>query len=594
MSPPLTTLAQQACPSCMAVFRQRFPLCPLDGTPLEPVDMESLPLCGQVLGERYHIEVCIGEGGMGQVYRAKHTRISRRFAIKVLYGDLIADSNMRERFSREAEAASRLSHPNLVGVVDFGETPEGLLYLVMEYVDGRSLAHLIASEGALGFNRAAGFLRQLAAGLEHAHEQRLVHRDFKPDNVMVTEGAEGEVAKILDFGIVRLMGDGSPRTLTTDGVFMGTPEFASPEQASADVVDHRTDLFSLGLVAYQMITGVLPFDGDRMAILRQNMVIDPPPMKTRAAGIDPPPWLEAMVHKLQAKEPDERYQSATDLIAELDERFSPIRRRRGSTASGSADPYAPTGRADQTPLPVAFASTVHSSASSPELGESAQVQYMTTGHHGQQVPAAHGMPEDQRARRRRLPMAMVLGAMALLGVAALVLLLGPDSAETDTRDGQHTSATVVEGPETNTKLASYSYATVSDSGADVTQPVVERELSSPDGGESVGADQKTDESAAARTSRRSKRNRRENRRDGRDRKSKAPEPVTSKQFIKRYNKVAAQLQQLRQGAADNPTVDQLQQRFRAIDYNSFKDADRRERNYRKLGSIQARIHKVQK
>ena len=237
------------------MFRTPFSRCPLDGNVLAELDGD--PLVGTTLDGRYVIEECIGEGGMGRVCRAKHTRMSRTYAIKILFGDHAGDSRMRSRFAREAEAVSRLSHANVISVVDFGETSGGLLYLVMDLAAGESLAELMIREAPMTPKRAVAILAKLAKGLAHAHSQGLVHRDFKGENVIMVTEEEQEVPKIVDFGICMITEDSPSNTmLTSNGMVMGTPAVMAPEQASGDVVDHRTDLFSLGIVGYQMLSGV--------------------------------------------------------------------------------------------------------------------------------------------------------------------------------------------------------------------------------------------------------------------------------------------------------------------------------------------------
>jgi serine/threonine-protein kinase len=270
-----------------------------------------------VLDKRYIIEECIGEGGMGRVYRAKHTRMSRHYAIKILFGDHAGDTRMRSRFAREAEAVSRLSHVNVISVLDFGETEEGLLYLVMDLAAGESLAELVHREAPLNAARAIEILARLAKGLSHAHGHGLVHRDFKCENViMVTE--EGlEVPKIVDFGICMIVEDAPASTmLTSNGMIMGTPAVMAPEQASGDKVDHRTDLFSLGIVGYQMLSGCLPFEGTPLEMARKNLYEAIPPIAERS-GINVDPGLEAVIHRLTAKNPDERFQNAQEALEAL-------------------------------------------------------------------------------------------------------------------------------------------------------------------------------------------------------------------------------------------------------------------------------------
>ncbi|HEU5060710.1 MAG TPA: serine/threonine-protein kinase, partial [Kofleriaceae bacterium] len=308
------------CPKCFSVFRSGFPRCPLDGSVLQFLSED--PLIGFVLAERYVIEALIGEGGMGRVYRARHIRMSRRFAIKVLFGDLAADGKARSRFSREAESSSRLSHPNVVSVVDFGETDEGLLYLVMDFIDGEELHRVIAREAPFATARALDLLRQLARGLGHAHDRGLVHRDFKTENVLITTDGGDEIARIVDFGIAVLGEMTAPEhRLTTEGMVLGTPAYMSPEQSTGEEIDHRADLFSLGVMLYEMLAGKLPFDGTPIAMAKANLAAPVPPIATRAPGVRADRRLEAVAMRLMAKEPEQRFASATALLAHLDQVF---------------------------------------------------------------------------------------------------------------------------------------------------------------------------------------------------------------------------------------------------------------------------------
>jgi serine/threonine-protein kinase len=300
---------------CNAVFRTPFSRCPLDGTKL--AELSTDPLVGTVLDKRYLIEECIGEGGMGRVYRAKHTRMSREYAIKILFGDHAGDTRMRSRFAREAEAVSRLSHTNVISVVDFGETEEGLLYLVMDLADGQSLAEIVHREAPFDPRRTVEIMARLAKGLAHAHNHGLVHRDFKCENVIMVEEEGIETPKIVDFGICMIIEDAPASTmLTSNGMIMGTPAVMAPEQASGDKVDSRTDLFSLGIVGYQMLSGCLPFEGTPLEMARKNLYEAIPSIASRS-GINVDPALEAVIRKLTAKNPDERYQTAKDFLVDL-------------------------------------------------------------------------------------------------------------------------------------------------------------------------------------------------------------------------------------------------------------------------------------
>ncbi len=284
---------------------------------------------------------------MGRVYQARHQRVSRRFAVKVLFGDHATDEKMRERFAREAEAASRLEHPNVISVVDFGETNERLLYLVMDFVEGEELYELIAREAPLSRERVIDLVTQLCRGLAYAHDQGLVHRDFKSENVIVTRRDGREVPRIVDFGIA-ILTEADDERLTTEGLVLGTPAYMAPEQAMGGEIDHRTDLFSLGVLMYELLAGVLPFEGSPLQIARANMAVDPPPFAERIPGLRVDPGLEAICMKLMAKRPEARYQSAAEVIDALDALAAPpvaIEREvsgDAATVRGPAVPEAPT------------------------------------------------------------------------------------------------------------------------------------------------------------------------------------------------------------------------------------------------------------
>ena len=235
---------------------------------------------------------------------------------------------MRMRFAQEADSASRFCHPNVVSVLDFGRTENGILYLAMDYVDGETLATLIRRNGPLDETRVVALTRQLARGLGHAHRMGLVHRDFKPANVAIAVGDDGgEQAHVLDFGLAisEREGDRIGR-LTEHGLVVGTPIYIAPEQAKDQPVDHRADLFALGVVLYEMLTGKTPFEGSGAEIARANVQLVPPKLSKRNPQVEVTPELEAIVFKLLEKRASERYQSAEDLIAALD-RFEQASRR---------------------------------------------------------------------------------------------------------------------------------------------------------------------------------------------------------------------------------------------------------------------------
>jgi tRNA A-37 threonylcarbamoyl transferase component Bud32 len=283
--------------------------CPRDGLDTR-ADIED-PLIGHVLGDRYRVLERIAAGGAGQVYRVAHMRIAAMFAVKVLYGDLAHDAEMRTRFQREAEAASCLQSRYIVRVVDFGESKEGLPYLAMEHLDGINLSTMIARDRFLPPKRTAAIAKQIARALAHAHERGVVHRDLKTDNIMmVNEDEDDAVVKILDFGLARIQENAK---LTGVGQVFGTPHYMAPEQFKGTEVDARADLYALGVILYEMLTGTLPFDGASVnELARQHLSVPPPPIRERNPEV--PAKLAALVAQLMAKSPDDRPPSARALL----------------------------------------------------------------------------------------------------------------------------------------------------------------------------------------------------------------------------------------------------------------------------------------
>jgi serine/threonine-protein kinase len=284
------------CPRCLAVFRTGFRACPRDGETLQ--ETRTDPLIGKTFADRYQIESLIGEGGIGRVYKARHARMSRRYALKIPYGEVAYDPKVRARFANEAEAASRLSHPNVVGVIDFGETDTGLLYMAMDYAEGQSLAQLIGESGPLERSWVIRFTKEIAEGLAHAHDRGLVHRDLKPDNIIIER--DGDKPRIVDFGLAIFREQEGGR-MTTQGTVLGTPHYMAPEQATGQEIEPRTDLFSLGLCMYEMLAGVLPFEGTPIQVARRNLSSPVPLIAERVPGLEVDPGLEALCHHMLAK-----------------------------------------------------------------------------------------------------------------------------------------------------------------------------------------------------------------------------------------------------------------------------------------------------
>jgi serine/threonine protein kinase len=310
-------------------------------------------LAGEILASRYLIEHKLGEGAMGAVYRARHVKVGRPFAVKVLHRKLLEDKKIALRFEREAELAGRLHHPNVIGVVDVGETADGMRYMVMDFAEGSDLADLLR-EAPMPPERIIPLVRQMLEGLYHAHEAGLIHRDFKPENVIVERDDHGkEVPRIVDFGISILREggesvDGTGR-LTTNGLVLGTPHYMAPEQAVADPIDHRIDLFALGIVVYEMLSGKLPFDGAGAEVARANLLLDPPPISRRVPYLEVDPLLEAFAHQLMAKNRDRRPATAKKARELLDL----IERDRPAAAATLGVPLSTSARTPQVTQPVA-------------------------------------------------------------------------------------------------------------------------------------------------------------------------------------------------------------------------------------------------
>jgi serine/threonine-protein kinase len=294
------------------------------------------PLLGRVIAERYRIVELIGRGGMGVVYKAEHVHIGKVVALKLLHGELVRDREVIKRFRREAEAASKLSHPNTVQIFDFGES-QGLMYLVMEFVEGRDLGQIVQAQGALPFARAARICAQVCASVQQAHRLGIVHRDIKPENVMVSETpGHADFVKVLDFGLAKLRQEGSRQpTVTRAGHIVGTPYYMSPEQIRGEEVDARGDVYAIGAVLYKTCTAHPPFSAPSpMAVLTKHLTEELLPPSARLEGL--PADADRIAGRAMAKDPRKRYEQAEDLRRELLEYLASVGEELGpDTLSGS-------------------------------------------------------------------------------------------------------------------------------------------------------------------------------------------------------------------------------------------------------------------
>jgi serine/threonine protein kinase len=326
------------CPTCRYRFSRDAAFCPFDGVKLEsaPFDPLADPLIGTRVDARYEVVSILGEGGMGRIYHVRHAALDRPFAMKVLRPELAQDADLASRFIFEAKATASVKHPNVVQITDFGRMPDGVPYFVMELLVGHTLGELIKAGGPLPGARAVRILRKVAAALAAAHAAGVVHRDLKPDNVFLIGGSRdvapvddpergrslallsyGADVRVVDFGAAKIVGSSR---VTRAGVVFGTPHYMSPEQASGDELDQRADIYSLGVIMYEMFTGRVPFEADTyMGVLTQHMFVRPTPPSQVCETAKELGELETITLKCLEKRPDDRYASMDDVVLAIDQ-----------------------------------------------------------------------------------------------------------------------------------------------------------------------------------------------------------------------------------------------------------------------------------
>lgn len=428
------------CPICGRKYSLDVTVCPEDNSPLQadstiadaaPVD----PLIGFTLDDKYRLEARLGIGGMGTVYRARHLLIDRAVAVKVLSPRFVEDDAAQMRFRREAKAAGRLQHQNAVAVTDFGQTAEGYVYIVMELLEGRTLRDVLAKEAPLDTARAVALMLQTSAAVAAAHEAGIIHRDLKPANIFIVHNSElPAVVKVLDFGIAKLAADtleeDEAHTLTQVGAMIGTPRYMSPEQCDGVELTPAADVYSLGVILYEMLTGIVPFSGSTpLAIAMKHTSELPRPPREFVTSI--PETLEAVVLHALEKAPEKRPADAAEFRRELLLTAERLGLEHGATTSApdlqalrDVGTQSPSGRLliDLVRLRENRAATstaneqtvIRTSPAAPVEEPASDAAILHTGHSFPRVSVPLGQTLD-RARQKPIALVGLLLVLAVIG-----------------------------------------------------------------------------------------------------------------------------------------------------------------------------------
>jgi len=414
------------CPACRQRFSRDAAFCPFDGAKLEKATYDPLgdPMVGTTVDGRYVVVSLLGEGGMGHVYEVRHASLDKRFAMKVLRRELARDEELSGRFIDEAKATARVRHGNVVQIIDFGRLPDGIPYFVMELLVGQTLGQVIKAGGAIPAGRAVRIIVQVASALDAAHEAGVVHRDLKPENVFLVGGMSGGRAsddvRVVDFGAAKIIGSSR---VTKQGIVFGTPHYMSPEQASGQPVDHRADIYALGIIMYEMFTGRVPFEADTyMGVLTQHMFVQPTPPSQVSAAARELGALEEITMACLAKKPEERFASMKALIEAIDEVVQPQSEGKIEIARHSS----PGSRPSKTPHSVKW--KMADELEPPSLAE-------------MRVAIDSVLPAQ-----RAVPWGWIVGSVAALAVIATAwALLGRSTAPPPSAPASAPSAAVVAG-----------------------------------------------------------------------------------------------------------------------------------------------------
>jgi serine/threonine protein kinase len=379
---------------------------------------------GRVIDGKYRVDHLLGEGGMGMVYKATQISLNKTIVLKVLRPSLMSDERTVARFQREARAASRLNHPNSIAVIDFGQAADdGSMYIAMEYCPGHDLHHLLSTEWPIEESRIIRIGSQVLSALAEAHANSVIHRDLKPENIMVEQRrGEPDFVKVLDFGIAKIMDstgeDGA--VLTRNGFVCGTPEYMSPEQAKGAPVDARSDIYAVGVILYQMVTGLLPFDSESaVGFATAHLTQEPPPPRKRRPDCRVSPGLERLIMRSLIKDPAGRPQSCDDFREELlalavnaPRLSSPSLKALAAYRDVPEDTTTSTTTKPQRPeRPEKVAVAPRGRSEPTDVSQSGDSTKRISTQPEARVPRVHGTPQGPK-------IALGVGAVALLGAAA--------------------------------------------------------------------------------------------------------------------------------------------------------------------------------
>ena len=414
------------CPSCQTPVDDSQRFCPSCGTVLAQGEGQGPdPMIGQVLGGKYTVVRLLGEGGMGAVYEGEQQlgTTKRKVAVKTLHPHLSRDPKIKARFEREVGTIAELEHPNTIQVFDFGTTAEGILYIVMEFLHGKSLADALEKDGAMAPERVVNILQQVCGSLEEAHARGIVHRDLKPDNVVLVERAgRKDFVKVLDFGIAKRSKeeDKDEQKLTQQGMVLGTPPYMSPEQFTGKPIDSRSDIYSLAVMAYEMLSGKLPFKADTAwEWATQHMTQPPIPIETLPEASRATEAMRAALRKALAKSPDDRFQTVREFI----DAFSgaaPV-----AIAGGTSTVGTPVRAKTEvgTPLDVGAAFGAPPPMAPMGAMPGGPVQGYTPVGGNVAFPTPAGIPQppprDARGGGNRKPLLIAAGVIGLVSVVAI-------------------------------------------------------------------------------------------------------------------------------------------------------------------------------